>query len=316
MPRGIKVDREGLYHLRGLIAGARSARPLQVKENAEQLLAIIKHFTSLYFCVVAGLQLLGSHYHLSCRFEAFRKLTDEELLALAKLFYPGSYRPYLTWGPAEWERFNRRLFNVSELMRNIQQAFARWFNRRYHRRGPVWAGRFQSTQSDHLVETVYYIELNAVRAGLVGRPEQWRYGSAWMREHGQDGWLMPLVTLLETADPVRAEILYWANLYWRGTRSSKKSDAVIPVEVAEQMHLRQIERAGYLSRHEAFSRGHSIGSRERIAADLEACREKGIYRRRRNPIAVGIGGLYALRAPRKTSDDTHRPVPSGHGKVA
>jgi hypothetical protein len=280
------------------MAGPKKSRPLQVKENADQLMAIVKHFTALYFCLTAGLELLGTHYHLICRFQAFRKLSLPELRALAERFYPGTYRPYLAWGPTDWDRFNHRLFNVSELMRNIQQAFARWFNRRYHRRGPVWAGRFRSTASDNLVETVYYAELNAVRAHLVRRPEQWRYSSAWLRKHHQDDWLMPLETLLETDDPVRAEALYWANLYWRGTLPSKKTDALIPVELAEQMQLRQIQRACYLTRHDAFSRGGRLGSRERIAATLQAYRDQGIYRRRRHPIPVGIGDLYALRESR------------------
>jgi len=316
MPRGIELDKEGLYHLRAQIAGPKNFRPLQRQENAKQMLAIMEHFTGLYFCAVAGLELLGSHYHLSCRFDAYRELDDQQRRALAERFYDGPYRPYMAWKPTDWNRFNHRVFNVSELMRNIQQAFARWFNRRYKRRGPVWAGRFQSTQSDNLVETVYYIELNAVRVHLVARPEQWRYSSVWMRKHGQDAWLMPLVTLLETDDPVRAEDRYWANLYWRGTLPSKKTDALIPVELAEQMQLQQIQRAVYLNRHEAFSRGHRIGSRERIAARLEFCREQGIYRRRRHPIDIGVAGLYALRAPRKTSDDRERPLPSDRRRVA
>ena len=172
VPRGIELDQEGLYHLRAQAAGPKGYYPLQQPENAEQLLSIIRHFTSLYFCLVAAVEVLGSHYHLSCRFLAFRELSRVELAGLAQRFYPGSYRPYLTWRPAEWRRFNRRLFDVSELMRNIQQEFARWFNQRHHRKGSFWASRFQSTESDDLRETAYYIELNAVRAHLAQLPER------------------------------------------------------------------------------------------------------------------------------------------------
>jgi putative transposase len=44
----------------------------------------------------------------------------------------------------QWERFRQRLFDVSELMRNIQSAFARWYNRTYDWRGRLWADRFKS----------------------------------------------------------------------------------------------------------------------------------------------------------------------------
>jgi putative transposase len=300
MPRGIELDQDGQYHLRAQAAGPKGYYPLQEKENAEQLIAFIRQFTGLYFCVVAALEVLGSHYHLCCRFLAFRKLSQDELQGLAERFYPGPYCPYLTWGPAEWARFNRRLFNVSELMRNIQQAFTRWFNQRHHRKGPFWAGRFASTESDSLLETVYYVELNAVRAALVRLPEQWRYSSVWMRKNHQDGWLLPLVTLLETADPEEAEGLYWASLYWTGTEPSKETDALIPAAVAEQMEQRQLARGCYLKRQDAFSRGRKIGSREAILASLQRCRDKGIYRRRRHPIPCRVGGLFALRESRRS----------------
>jgi putative transposase len=300
MPRGIELDQDGVYHLRGQVAGPLGAYPLQAPENAEQLLRIIRRYVGLYFCQAAGLEIMGSHYHLPARFQAWRELDASELLRLAERFYPGEYRPYLFWGPKDWRRFHRRLFNVSELMRNIQQAFARWFNRRHRRRGPFWAGRFQSSDSEDLVETVYYVELNAVRAGLVERPEDWPYSSAWMRQRGEDGWLMPLQELLQTNDRAWAEKLYWVGLYWRGTRPSKETDALIPVEAAERMEREQFGRGCYLSRIDAFSRGGVIGSRETIQKRLEQCRQAGIYRRRRHPIPVGVGGLYALRESRSS----------------
>jgi putative transposase len=298
MPRGIELDEDGLYHLRGQVAGSDDYYPLQEEENARELIAIIRRYTGLYFCQPAALELMGTHYHMSCRMQAFRKLSHEELLRHAERFYPNTYRPYLAWGPKEWARFNRRLFNVSELMRNIQQAFTCWFNGRHQRKGSFWAGRFRSTDSKDLRETVFYIELNAVRAGLVQCPEQWRYSSAWMRKNGQDDWLMPLEQLLETTDPLVADSLYWVGLYWRGTLASKEGDALIPVELAQQMEREKLGRGCYLRRCDFFSRGRTIGSQEAISAELAKYRAKGIYRRRRHPIPIGFGNLYALREVR------------------
>ena len=295
MPRGIELDQQGRYHLRGQAASRKDRYPLAKKRNAEKLLEIIGRFTAVYFCAVAGLELMGTHYHLVCVFEAFRKLSEEELRKLAEAMYPGDYKPYLAWGPAEWERFNRRLFNVSELMRNIQQAFTRWYNDKHGTKGSFWAGRFGSTESDNLVETVYYVELNAVRAGLVERPERWRHSSAWMRKNGQATWLMPLVELLDTTDPVEAERLYWAQLYWRGTQPSKETDALIPVELALRMASEKFERGCYLTRRDFFTRGRKVGTWKAIEAALKTCRELRIYNRRTNPLPVGVGDLYALR---------------------
>ena len=300
MPRGIELDRDGAYHLRGRVAGRLGAYPLQEKENAEELLRVIRRYVGLYFCEAAALEIMGSHYHLPVRFQAWRELGGPELLRLAERFYPGAYRPYLLWGKKEWRRFNRRVFNVSEMMRNIQQTFARWFNRRHRRQGPFWAGRFQSGDSRDLAETVFYVELNAVRAGLVKFPEQWPYSSSWMRSHGQGDWLMPLQALLQTGDRASAEKVYWVKLYWRGTRPSKESDAMIPVEAAERMEREKFGRGCYLNRIDAFSRGGVIGSRETVQKMLEKWRQAGIYRRRKHPVPVGVGDLYALRESRSS----------------
>ena len=56
--------------------------------------------------------------------------------------------------------------------------------RRHHRRhgtsGHVWQGRFKAfpiQRDDHLLTVVRYVERNPLRAGLVARPEDWRWSS-------------------------------------------------------------------------------------------------------------------------------------------
>ena len=300
LPRQIRTDAEGRFHIRGQAAGRKRYYPFQVKENADQLEAVIRHFCGLFFCQVASLSILGNHYHLVCVFEAFRKLSRTQLWHIAERFYPNPrYRPYLRWDDADWERFNRRLFNVSELMRNIQSEYARWFNRRYHRKGRFWADRFRSTESDNLQETVFYVDLNAVRAHLVQRPENWRHSSVWMRRHGHDAWLMPLQQLVGAACSAQeAERWYWVCLYWRGTRSRKKNDGRIPLELAERMEREGFPRGCYLESIPAFSRGRVVGSRDTVEQALAQCRTDGLYSRRKNPVPLGVGNLYALREQR------------------
>jgi putative transposase len=58
--------------------------------------------------------------------------------------------------------------------------YAQWLNARHQMSGHVWANRFYSTPLDgeHLWAAVRYVELNPVRAGLVGRAEQYAWSSA------------------------------------------------------------------------------------------------------------------------------------------
>jgi putative transposase len=68
----------------------------------------------------------------------------------------------------------------SDLMKNLGQRYAQYFNSRYGRTGTLWEGRFRScvAESAHYVLACYrYIELNPVRAGMVSHPSAWLWSS-------------------------------------------------------------------------------------------------------------------------------------------
>lgn len=65
-------------------------------------------------------------------------------------------------------------------MKNLGQRYVQYFNRTYKRSGTLWEGRFRSclTQTEDYVLACYrYIELNPVRAGMVFRPQDYRWTS-------------------------------------------------------------------------------------------------------------------------------------------
>lgn len=75
---------------------------------------------------------------------------------------------------------------ISSAMRWLGQCYAQAFNRKYHRTGALWEGRFKSclVDSDHYLLAVYrYIELNPVRAAMADAPELYR----WSSVHGNLG---------------------------------------------------------------------------------------------------------------------------------
>jgi hypothetical protein len=66
-------------------------------------------------------------------------------------------------------------------MHKLHTRYARWFNRHAGRRGRVWADRFGSRpvrSGQHLANTIVYIDLNAVEAGLVDEVGSWQWDSA------------------------------------------------------------------------------------------------------------------------------------------
>ena len=69
---------------------------------------------------------------------------------------------------------------LSEPIRILNSQYAQWWNRRHDRVGHVFQGRFKEQivqRQDYLLAVCRYIALNPVRAGLVSRPDQWKWSS-------------------------------------------------------------------------------------------------------------------------------------------
>jgi putative transposase len=65
-------------------------------------------------------------------------------------------------------------------MKHLGQRYVQYINRTYQRSGTLWEGRFRSclTESEEYALACYrYIELNPVRAGMVMRPQDYRWTS-------------------------------------------------------------------------------------------------------------------------------------------
>jgi hypothetical protein len=247
---------------------------------------------------------MGNHYHCVVHFEGIRKLSREELEERARLRLGPLWRLKTRhWNSSRWEQFNRNLFDVSCFMQHVNGEFAKWFNRRYGRRGPFWADRFKNPQllDEQAVQSVIlYTELNAVRAGLVKRPEDYRWGSAyWRWAHKKTDLLIPLEELFPAGEKMDSFGLYRALLYHRGAVPRKEGQGVIPAALRRLEEERGFARPGMLRRRLRFlTDGIAIGDRESVCAFLETYRQEGLYRRRKNPIPQ-LGGLFfSLREQR------------------
>lgn len=68
----------------------------------------------------------------------------------------------------------------ARLMRNLGQRYVQYFNRRYHRSGTLWEGRFRSCLVDsasYVLACHRYIERNPVRAGMVASAADYPWSS-------------------------------------------------------------------------------------------------------------------------------------------
>ncbi len=85
--------------------------------------------------------------------------------------------------------------NLSRLMKHLAARHTRRINRIEGRTGSAWEGRFRCSPVDsekYLLACTRYVDLNPVRAGLVQRPEDYRW-SSYRARIGLDpcNWLDP-----------------------------------------------------------------------------------------------------------------------------
>jgi len=209
------------------------------------------------------------------------------------------------WGDEEWEHYRRRLFDVSEFMRNVQAAYARWYNRTFDRRGRLWDQRFRSTilgDARAVLDCLLYVELNPIRAGIVERPEEWESGSVYLRELGEDGWLIPITSLLNHGDREAAMVEFRQLLYHRGAVPTREGQAAISEEVLAQEAARGYRSRGmYRRRLGFFVNGVVIGTEGFIREQLALMRERGWYRRRKHPVRHLEGAVMSLREQRRNA---------------
>ncbi len=70
--------------------------------------------------------------------------------------------------------------SLGSMMKGLGQRYVQYVNRTHQHTGTLWEGRYRSgmmKDEAHVLCCYRYIELNPVRAGMVDRPEQYRWSS-------------------------------------------------------------------------------------------------------------------------------------------
>ncbi|GAB6163095.1 hypothetical protein JCM12298_22550 [Desulfothermus naphthae] len=146
--RFLREDEPTVYHV--ISRTALEGLPFK-DEDKEYMLELIKKWSKIFFVDVLGFVIMGNHFHLVVRTYPESDVCDEDVR----------------------ERY-KRLYGTKEIGSGIE--FER-FNKKYGRRGTLWGDRFKSLILEDgltLVNLLAYVDLNAVRAGIVKRPEEYR----------------------------------------------------------------------------------------------------------------------------------------------
>jgi putative transposase len=189
-------ERECWYHCISRVVAGERLLGEEEKEVLRGMLWQVAEFSGLRILTYA---VMSNHFHVLVRVPAQTRVDDAELVRRYEVLYGRSRRagqptPEVLEGQLledgtegqQWRaRLQARMGNVSAFMQTVNMRFAVWYNRTHRRFGTLWAERFKSVLiegAEHSLATVAaYIDLNAVRAGLVDDPAHYRwcgYGEA------------------------------------------------------------------------------------------------------------------------------------------
>jgi len=140
--------------------------------------------------------------------------------------------------------------SLPKIMMRLTLAYSIYFNKKYRGVGHVWQGRYKSSlldKEEYFIWCGLYVELNPVRAGLVARPENWRWSSYRFYAFGE---LDPLMEGLIDVDPYYLQL--GINSSERQQRYQKNVKGVMEEEFLKNIRKKLDE--GIFGR-EDFSRG-------------------------------------------------------------
>ncbi|VVS93489.1 transposase [Desulfoluna spongiiphila] len=300
IPRMVVTDtgQKAAYHV--ISRTALDGLPFKRLEK-DELVRIIRRFSAVYAVDVVGYAIMGSHFHLLVVVMPGDMVSDEEVIRRFHLLYGEG----VMFPEARLSDYRERFSSLSAYIKDIKQTFSNFYNRRKKRKGTLWGERFKSVivqDGNALTNCLAYIDLNAVRAGIVKRPEEYRWCSLGYRiqSGNQENFLSaelgtPEFGGTDSATQLRSyrEFVYHVGaIEKRGKANISKE--ILEKEAAADFNLPRVQRFRYRSRY--FTDSGIIGSRAFVETTYGMFKDRFQTRRDKIPEAIeGIDGMYSLK---------------------
>ena len=184
------------YHVMSRVVDRQMVLGDEEKEKFRRLMRAVEGFSGVKVLTYA---ILDDHFHILMEVPEPEPVGDDELILRLGFLYDADQvgritdwiRGYREAGEDEAAelvkaRYTRRMYDLSEYVKTLKQKYTQWHNKRRGRKGTLWEERFKSImiQPDRarggqwdnaLLTMASYIDLNAVRAGIVADPKDYRY---------------------------------------------------------------------------------------------------------------------------------------------
>ena len=308
IPRMVINDETTVYHV--MSRTALDGFPLGDIEK-DFMIDLIKRYAGLYFVEILGVCIMGNHFHLLVKMLPEYKFSDKEIKKRFVDFY-GNQRLF---ADGLIPSLRQKLSSLSEFIREIKVGFARYYNKRHHRRGYFWGDRFKSViveKGETLINCLAYIDLNPLRAGIVDRPEEYRWNSLGyhVQTNNRDNFLSTDFGLKEFNPPSadkgsksKKERIrrYRRYVYEVGSLNQPEKgnvkvieDKVLEKERHREFELSKTDRFRYRTRY--FTDSGIIGSKEFVSANYQRFKNLFSSKHEKKPKPIkGLDGVYSLK---------------------
>ncbi len=267
----------------------------------DELVTIIQKFSKLFFMEVFGYCIMGNHFHLLAQVFPEQYFSDDEVRKRCRVFYGDDFQI----SDRQVGYYREKLSSLPKYMKEIKQAFSSYYNKRHNRRGTLWGDRYKSViveQGETLINCLAYIDLNPVRAGIVEKPEAYRWSSIGyhLQTQNKDGFLsfdfgLQKFGPMDAKERVRQ---YREFVYESGAINTKKGRQIDPGLLKNEREKKfQITRADrFQNRTRYFTDSGIIGSKEFVRQNYQRFQHLFQSRNEKIPKSVsGLDGVFSLK---------------------
>ncbi|MGI5869305.1 MAG: transposase [Kiritimatiellia bacterium] len=197
LPR-VLAKGEGIYHVISRISGQRFLLDEDEKPRLEWLMNAAAGFSGVDILAYA---FMDNHFHMLVKVPVPQLVDDQELFRRMRLLYGKKKTDRILTEWELWEKkgmmgrvidakfaLRRRMYDLSQFCKTFKETFSMMYNDRHEHSGTIWGSRFKSILLSPDYSTIMtvaaYINLNPVRADVVGDPGEYSWSGYGAAKHG------------------------------------------------------------------------------------------------------------------------------------
>lgn len=201
---------------------------------------------NLYYVEYAAFSILDNHYHILVRFADSEDIDPKDAMERWNSYHADSIFTRNEANPESRAYVVEQLTDVSSFMKRLNYHLTAKYNYNNNTQGTLWERRFSSSVVERgyaMAMCAAYIDLNAFRASIAPKPEQYKWSSInWLKRGNPDN-LIATHLLLEGMGCEEGDLYttYKGFVYTCGSSPHKEKPNGLIISKAMQERLQELQ---------------------------------------------------------------------------